>query len=241
VVSIAETPGRTDATIPIGVAVGTWGASWVLGMLVLGPLAIVAMGAELGDDLTVPQLAAATAMGWAAFAAALVLASRRAGTSNFVHDYAVSFRPIDLVGIPVGIVLQVVVIPLMYRPLRALWPTTFSTEEVEQRANELVDRAGDHWAWLLVVVVVIGAPVIEELVYRGLLQRSLSRTVGLPSGLLLTSLWFALIHPSAVEWPGLMVAGLAFGAGVALTGRIGMGFATHTAFNAAGLAVIYWW
>lgn len=241
VVSNAETPDGSDATIPTGVAIGTWGASWALGMVVLGPLAIAAMGAELGDDLTVPQLAAATAVGWVAFVAALVLASRRAGTSNFLQDYAVAFRPVDLVGIPIGIVLQIGLIPLMYRPLRALWPTTFSTEEVERRANELVDRAGDRWAWLLVLVVVIGAPVIEELVYRGLLQRSLSRTVGVPSGLLLTSLWFALIHFSAVEWPGLMVAGLAFGIGVVLTGRIGMGIATHMAFNAAGLAVIYWW
>lgn len=239
--SIVDTPEGTDATIPTGVAIGTWGASWALGMLVLGPLAIVAMGADLGDDLSVPQLAAATAAGWLAFCAALVLASQRAGTADLRRDYAVAFRPIDLVGIPIGIVLQIGVIPLMYRPLRALWPTTFSTEEVEQRANDLVDRAGDRWAWLLVVVVVVGAPVIEELVYRGLLQRSISRTVGLTSGLLLTSLWFALIHPSAVEWPGLIVAGLAFGIGVVLTGRIGMGIATHMAFNAAGLAVIYWW
>lgn len=239
--SIADTPEGTDATIPTGVAIGTWGASWALGMLVLGPLAIVAMGADLGDDLTVPQLAVATAVGWVALCGALVLASQRAGTADFRRDYAVAFRPIDLVGIPIGIVLQIGVIPLMYRPLRAVWPTTFSTEEVEERANDLVNRAGDRWAWLLVVVVVIGAPVIEELVYRGLLQRSISRTVGLTSGLLLTSLWFALIHPSAVEWPGLIVAGLAFGVGVVLTGRIGMGIATHMAFNAAGLAVIYWW
>ncbi len=76
-VSIDDTSGGTGATIPTGIAIGAWVASWVLGMLVLGPLAIVAMGAELGDDLTVPQLAVATAVGWAAFVAALVIASRR--------------------------------------------------------------------------------------------------------------------------------------------------------------------
>lgn len=235
-----DTPGGTLATIPTGPAIGTWGIGWVLGMLVLGPLAIVAMDASVGDDLSVPQLSAATAVGWVAFSVALVVASRRFGSGHFRRDYALSFRPVDLVGIPVGIGLQVGLIPLLYRPLRALWPMTFSTDEVEQRANDLVDRAGDRWAWLLVVVVVIGAPIIEELVYRGLLQRSISRSVGLPSGLLLTSLLFALIHPSAVEYPGLIVAGLAFGAGVLITGRIGMGIATHMAFNAAGLAVIYW-
>ncbi|HUF99964.1 MAG TPA: type II CAAX endopeptidase family protein [Ilumatobacter sp.] len=235
------TPHSHAATIPTGFAIGTWGISWVLGMLVLGPLVVVATGASLGDDLSVPQLAAATAVGWAMFAGALVVASRRAGCGDFAADYAFAFRPIDLVGIPVGVGLQIGLIPLMYRPLRSLWPTTFSTEEVEQRAQDLVDRAGDRWAWLLVLVVVVGAPIVEELVYRGLLQRSISRSVGLPSGLLLTSLWFAVIHPSAVEYPGLIVAGLVFGAGVVFTGRIGMGIATHVAFNAAGLAVIYWW
>lgn len=244
--SIDDTSGgagatETGATIPTGVAIGAWGISWVLGMLVFGQMAIVAMGADPGDDLSVPQLAAATAVGWAAFGAALVIASRRSGTAHFRRDYALTFRPIDLVGIPVGIGLQIGLIPLMYRPLRALWPMTFSTDEVEQRANDLVDRAGDRWAWLLVIVVVVGAPIVEELVYRGLLQRSISRSIGLPSGLLITALWFALIHPSPVEYPGLIVAGLAFGAGVVLTGRIGMGILTHMAFNAAALAVIYWW
>ncbi len=230
-----------SAAIPTGVAIGTWGLSWVVGMLVLGTLVITATGADLGDDLSVPQLSAATAAGWLSFIVALVWASRRAGTGDFRRDYAVSFRPVDLVGVPVGVALQLGLIPLLYRPLRALWPMTFSTDEVEQRANDLVDRAGDRWAWLLVLVVVVGAPIVEELVYRGLLQRSLSRTVGIPSGLLLTSVWFALIHPSAVEYPGLIIAGLTFGVGVVVTGRIGMGMATHMAFNATGLAVIFWW
>ena len=84
---------------------------------------------------------------------------------------------------------------------------------------------------LLVIIVVIGAPLVEEFLYRGLLQRSVSVLVGVGFGLVSTSAWFALIHFSPVEYPGLFLAGLVFGACVAVTGRIGPAIVTHAAFN----------
>lgn len=222
-------------------ALGIWTAAWVLGLLVISPIVLVALGAKLGDDLTVPQLAAATAGTWVVFVVALRLASSKFGRNDMVIDYGVQFRPIDLVGVPIGIAMQLAVIPLVYRPLRWMWPSTFSADEVERRATELVDSAGDRWLWLLVLIVVVGAPIIEELVYRGLLQRAAVVAVGRPAAWLLASLWFAIIHFSPVEYPGLFLAGLAFGVGVLLTGRIGMGIVTHMAFNAAGMAVVLWW
>ena len=42
----------------------------------------------------------------------------------------------------------------------------------------MADRAGGFDTVLLVVVVVIGAPFVEELLYRGLIQRSLSVAAG---------------------------------------------------------------
>ena len=70
--------------------------------------------------------------------------------------------------------------------------------------------------------------------YRGLLQRSIAAASGRVPALLVTSIWFALVHPSPIEYPGLFVAGLVFGAGVPLTGRIGPSILTHAAFNATG-------
>jgi uncharacterized protein len=127
---------------------------------------------------------------------------------------------------------------LLYLPLREIWPDTFSDERIEERAQDLADRAGGWATVLLVVVVVIGAPVVEELVYRGLLQRSLSTVVGAGFGLVAASTFFSLIHFSPVEYPGLFVAGLVFGGCVVLTGRIGPAIVTHAAFNAAGLFVV---
>jgi hypothetical protein len=146
-------------------------------------------------------------------------------------------RPIDLVGLPVGVIGQLAVIPLLYLPLREIWPDTFSQSELEERAQELADKADGWTVLLLVLVVAVGAPIVEELVYRGLLQRSMATRVGAVGGLVLTSMWFALVHPSPVEYPGLFAAGLLFGAGVLLTDRLGASILTHAAFNATGLVL----
>jgi membrane protease YdiL (CAAX protease family) len=233
--------GSRATTIRFAPAFATWAAGWVAGMLLVAPLLLVAFGAD-GDDYTIPQLAAATAGAWLVFLAALAYTSHRYGTGrpleDFLTHYGVSFRPLDLVGIPVGVLGQLVVIPLVYLPLRELWPDTFSKAELEERAQELADKADGWTVVLLVLVVVVGAPIVEELVYRGLLQRSMARTVmGGGAALAITSLWFALVHPSPVEYPGLFLAGLMFGAGVLLTDRIGPAVLTHAAFNATGLVM----
>lgn len=228
----AETP------IAVGPAFGTWSAAWIGGTLLAAPAMIALLGASLGDDLTIPQLSAASAATWVVMIAALIIASRRFGTGRPLADFGATFRPIDLVGIPLGVVTQVALVPWLYMPLRAVWPDTFSSERIEERAQDLADRAGGWTTVLLAIVVVIGAPLVEEFVYRGLLQRSVSAAVGTGIGLVSTSAWFALIHFSPVEYPGLFLAGLVFGGCVALTGRIGPAIVTHAAFNATGLIVV---
>lgn len=205
-------------------------------MLLAGPAVALAVDADF-DALSTQDLAAVAAAGWAVSIAALAFASRRFGTGDFLADYAVRFRPIDVVGVPAGAIAQFVVVPLLYVPLRAWWPDTFSTDNVEERAQEMVDRADGALVVLLALVVVVGAPLVEELMYRGLLQRSLMARIGIIPGLLAGAVWFALVHPSPVEYPGLLIAGLVFGGFVAATGRLGGAIVAHAAFNAAGLAV----
>lgn len=227
--------------IPAGVALGTWSIAWALGAVVVTPLLVVAAGASLGDELTIPQLGLATLGAWAVFGAALAVVTRRFGTGHAAADLGVALRPVDLLGVPLGVATQFVLIPLLYWPLRELWPDTFDPARLEERAQELADRAGGFDTVLLVLMVVVGAPLVEELVYRGLVQRSLSNAVGASAGLLLTAILFAIIHFSPVEYPGLFLAGLVFGGCVALTGRLGMAIVTHAAFNAAGLVTVLRW
>lgn len=234
---------RTPTPAPIGaaVALGAWSIAWIVGTIIVIPVLVVAAGGSVGDDLTIPQLTLATVGAWVVFVAALVLASRRFGTGDVAADLGVAFRPVDLIGVPLGVATQFVLVPLLYWPLRELWPDTFDPDRLEERARELADKAGGFDTVLLVVIVVIGAPLVEELVYRGLVQRSLSVSAGASSGLLLTAILFALIHFSPVEYPGLFLAGLVFGGCLTVTGRLGPAIVTHAAFNAAGLATVLWW
>jgi uncharacterized protein len=229
------------APIPVAPALGTWSAAWVLGAVVVTPLLVLAAGGSVGGDLSIPQLALAAVGMWMVFGLGLVVASRRFGTGDVVADLGWSFRPVDLLGIPLGVATQLGLVPLLYWPLRELWPDTFDPDRLEERARELADKAGGVNTVLLVVIVVVGAPLVEELVYRGLVQRSLSVAVGASSGLLLTSILFSLIHFSPVEYPGLLLAGLVFGGCVTLTGRLGPAIVTHAAFNAVGLGLVLWW
>ena len=126
----------------------------------------------------------------------------------------------------------------MYLPLRAWWPETFSDDRLEETARDLVDRADGATVVVLVLVVVIGAPIVEELVYRGLLQGSFVTRISEVPALLAGAAWFAIIHFRPVEYPGLFVAGLVFGMCALTTGRLGMSIVTHAAFNATGLLTV---
>lgn len=232
----SETP--SPSPIPFGPAFGWWAAAWILGSALLAGIVIAAMGNELGDDLGIGTLAVVSMVGWASFLTMLVLVSRRFGSGDVIADLAVAFRPVDLVGIPVGVVLQLGVLQALYWPLRRIWPDTFSTEAIEERAQDLADRADGIMVVVLVLVVVVGAPIVEELVYRGLLQRSLTNAITAWPALLFVSLGFAFIHFSWVEIPGLFVAGLAFGAGLIVTGRLGTAIVIHAAFNATGVVLV---
>jgi len=228
-----------DASRPVirlGPAIGTWAVGWV-GTLVTVVVAIALIGGDL-DDLTVPQLVTATAASYGVWAVVLIVSSKRFGTGDVAADLGGRFRLVDLAWAPAGVIAQIWLVPLIYVPLQAWWPDTFSDEQIEERARDLVEGASDVDKVLLVLLVVVGAPLVEEFVYRGLLQRSVAALMGPIPALVLTALWFAMIHLEPIELPGLFLAGLLFGAGVVVTGRIAPGIVAHAAFNAAGLVVV---
>jgi uncharacterized protein len=218
-------------------AFGTWIIALVVGQLLLAGLVFVAFGVE-GDDYSIAELGIATLAGWLAFVVAAAWASTRFGSGDLVRDYAIRFAPADLAGIVVGVAGQLVLVPALYIPLRELWPSTFSEARLEDRAQDLADKAGGFDTVLLALIVVIGAPLVEEVVYRGLLQRSVVPALGRGVGVVLVAAVFALVHLTPVEYPGLFVAGLLFGGCFALTGRLGTSIVAHAAFNATALVLV---
>ena len=232
---VSRTPLRdTGRRIDVPVAVATWVGAFVVGQLA-SALIIGASGADDLDNVPIPTLFAGVAATWIAYLVGMWAASRRSGTGDFIEDYRVRFATIDLLGLPIGVLTQLVLVPLLYLPLSELWPDTFSDERLSENAEKLVDRASGASMVLLVLMVCLFAPVVEELVFRGLLQGSLAARFDQVVALVVTAAWFAVIHFRPVEYPGLFLFGLVAGAGLMFTGRLGLPILAHLAFNVTGL------
>lgn len=237
-------PSRTGRTalrdagrpIDVPVAVVTWLAAFLLGQ-VLSVIIVSASGADSVDDVPIPTLFAAVVATWVAYLAGCYVASRRSGSGDPVEDYAIRARAVDVLGVPIGVLTQLVVVPLVYIPLRAIWPGTFSEDRLSETAKDLADRASGATMVLLVVMVCVGAPIVEEIVYRGLLQRSFAARTSNVVAWLAAAVWFTVIHFRPVEFPGLFAFALVTGACLMVTGRLGMSVAAHVGFNVTGLLI----
>ena len=231
-------PAANEARFTVGAAAVLWVAAYVAA-LPLQSAVVAALGQSGNDPDTWPTstTAAAVLCLWIPFLVGLVVLSRRRGGTSIRDDYRMRFRAVDLVGVPVGLAAQLVVIPLLYWPLSQWFPGVFDSEKVDERATQLWDRAHGGWVVVLVLVVAVGAPLVEELVYRGVIQQSLEGRLNDAVALVLSAAFFALIHLQPVELPGLFVAGLAFGLCWQRSGRIACPMLAHMAFNVAGLVL----
>ena len=221
------------------VAVAVFAASWLLAQL-LAALALALLGdGGAPSDSSIGVLAVSLIAAWSAYLGGMWYASQSAGSGDPVADYGISFAPVDLVGIAIGALCQLVLVSLVYLPLEALWPGTFTEDRLQENARDLVDRASGGSVVLLVVLVVVGAPIVEELFYRGLLQRSLVAQFSDALVVVGVAAVFALVHFRPVEYPGLFVFGLVLGVCAVLTDRLGLPIITHMSFNVTGL-VLAW-
>lgn len=230
-------PAQRGFSVPL--VVGTWLAGWLAGN-VIGAVVVIAAGHGDTDPLEMPTwvVSASAAALWIPALVALVLVSRARGTGSWARDFGLRARCIDLLGLPIGVASQLVLVPLVTLPFTRLFPDSFSAERVEERARGLADMASGPWIVLLALVVVVGAPVVEELVYRGFIQLGLAPRIGAAASLLVAAAWFTLVHLSPPEFPGLFAFSLVLGLCAARTGRLGMAVAAHVAFNATGLLLV---
>lgn len=224
----------------------TWLVGVTAGSIAIGilhapsrPGDAVGPGAVLAPPIGV--LAASLAMVWTAYLVGMWFASQRLGTGSFRRDYGVAVASVDLIGLPLGVAVQLGVIPLLYLPLQAAWPDTFSDERLADTARDLVDRADGGALVLLIALVVLGAPIVEELFFRGFLQRPLlaSAHTGARRALVIggVAVAFAAIHFRPIELPGLAVIGVVLGICAWRTDRLGLAITTHVSFNATGIAL----
>ena len=110
---------------------------------------------------------------------------------------------------------------------------------VPRPARGLTDRATDPLGVaLLVLIVGLGAPIVEEIFYRGLVLRSLERRFGSNWAIAGSAVVFGLSHFELLQLPALIMLGVILGILVKVTGRLGPAIATHLVFNMITVTVL---
>jgi membrane protease YdiL (CAAX protease family) len=223
-----------------------WGLSeafigFAVGLVLAGTAASAAAGlvgyhSGRGRALPVAVTVSDVAALWVGLVGAALWATRRRGRASLVDDFGFRIGSLwDLVaGAAVGLGCQYVLVPLLYLPAEHF--DHGLAHQLSAPAHQ--DTAAAHGILqisVLFVFLAVGAPIVEELFFRGLLLRGLLGRAPVAVAVVVTGLLFALAHFEALQFPGLAAFGVVLGLLAWRTGRLGPGIAAHAAFNAAAV------
>ena len=229
-----------DRRVDLPASAFGWG---MLGLLIgIVGSAVGAIVVHLLTDSLAVEVVVSQSLLWLGLIGAVVFNARRYGTGRIRDDYQVGFRGVDVpigLGLSLGLriatgVIAVVVLLLLGADATAL--------------PNVVDDYRHSTAALVVtiVIVVVGAPVVEELFFRGVLMRSLEPSLRPGGAIVVQALIFGSLHvnPNGT-WQqnvALTIALAAAGAGLGATAyvakRLGTSMWTHGFFNTFAAVVI---
>lgn len=249
---------RSGRAIPWGLSLAA--GAFVAAMLLSTP-AVLLWDSATGSPtvLGISGLTVSFVVEWSCLLGAAVLGARWAG-SNLVGAFGLrlSVWPDVPLGIAVGILFQLAVLPLEYQPVAPLVPHFARRMSAPGRQLASVAHHGPALA-LLGMLIVVGAPTVEELFFRGLLLRSLEghfeafgvrggdpsapspnggRRAGRWAAAVVSALLFGLAHAEPLQLLGLATFGLALAVMAQRTKRLGPGIVAHAAFNATSFVAL---
>lgn len=217
-----------------GVAAVGAGVGLVASVAVAVAYALSTPGPIDGNDpwyLLVSQLAL-----WVGFVGAVVVASRINGTRSLSADYGLSWpRLKDLwLGFLGGWLGRI--LPLIVLICIVVAGSGFGTPNAASPTVLGVTPSGPAGWVVVIALAVIGAPLVEELFFRGLVQGAFTRRIGAVPALFATAIVFSFAH---VLNEGLLAPVALFPMAVVLgylryrTERLAAGMVAHALFNAS--------
>lgn len=217
----------------------SWGLGEVLAAVVatfvvstlLGGLVLALAGVDTSDEASLVVIALVQTTLWVGMLGAVVAVLRRGG-GDPRRDLGLRARLGDVpLGVALGVACQLLLVPVVSWPWVRLLGQDSS--ELREPACRLADKADDPvGVVLLFLITVVGAPIVEELFFRGFAQRAAVARLGRPLGVGLTSVLFGLVHFQPLQLPALVAFGVVLGVLADRTGRLGPSIVTHMAFNA---------
>jgi membrane protease YdiL (CAAX protease family) len=220
----------------MGIALASFAVGAGFSYAVLALLRVEGKPGGVAAELVVSEIAL-----WAALVTACVYVSWHRGVHSVVRDFGLRIRPIDIGLGLAGSIAARSTASVAVLPVTAFHPYFRAPDE--SVFNKFLQGPGD-WA-ILALVTCVGAPVVEELFFRGLVQTRLVGRLGPVLGIASTSLLFGAAHLIGWVGPLTLVYALAVaGGGVALgtirhlTGRLGTSMVAHGLFNAQALLAL---
>ncbi|MDH4278392.1 MAG: CPBP family intramembrane metalloprotease [Acidimicrobiia bacterium] len=121
-------------------------------------------------------------------------------------------------------------------------------EAAADNTQFLREAAGTPWLAAILFAAVIGAPITEELFFRGLTLRAIEKRMGSTWAIVLSGVIFTLPHftspdlrGTAVLFSSIFVVGLILGAVTVKTDRLAAAIVAHMIFNGIGAAAALGW
>ncbi|MHC4555969.1 MAG: lysostaphin resistance A-like protein [Planctomycetota bacterium] len=139
------------------------------------------------------------------------------------------------------IIMAVIILTVYFGEL--IWGDEYQIQQHQQL--ELIAQYQQLPLQILVVVVaVVVAPLLEEFLFRGLIQTVIRRFFEIQNGawlaIVISSVVFAIIHADAGHWPTLFVLGLCLGYAYEKSGSLFRPVFIHSLFNATSIiAALY--
>ena len=171
---------------------------------------------------------------WCGFGTAIYVAHTRGHLRALPQQWRL--RASDVVFVGLGVACQVLV-DLAYRP--------FHFRHLDAPVRHLFGSAHGATFLLLAVLTTLGAPLMEEWFFRGVLYRALeegfrswsARRASL-SAVLVSAVLFGLAHGEPLQLPGLMFLGVVTAVLLQRTRRLMPSIITHVSFNGVAMVAL---
>jgi uncharacterized protein len=174
---------------------------------------------------------------WVGFLGAAVLAVNYGGATK--RRFGLSVRLIDIGGLGLGVIAQLV-IGLLYLPFKS------HLQHFNAPITKLTGSSHGPSYVAVILLTAVGAPIVEEIFFRGVLFRglfnvmpttasSLGAVVSGLGAMVLDGVLFGLAHGELAQFAGLAIFGAFLSYLFLRTGRLGMSMAAHIAFNSVAL------
>lgn len=156
-----------------------------------------------------------------------------------MRDWGLDFKPIDL-----GIGLGTAMIAMFAAGIAGAITTALvglEDESLAENTQLLTDHRDSLWLYPLLMLVVSGAPLAEEILFRGLVLRAVEKRFGIVAGVIGSVALFTVIHPAdggyfssgqLVLWSAIGALALVLTMAAVLTERLAASMIAHVIINA---------